>query len=265
MAKLGDWHCRVGREVGDDIPLASLFLESLPDFLRGRYDEGVGAGGSKKAWLGCDGEERYARRRHVVGRPWAGEDPELLGAFGALAQGLEGEFLLARQLPVRFSGAANYVATSARMAGTSAPTWAAGAAAVWLEAKLMLARSFSGLSSREVWLRAKGGAGSCELVRVSTGDERADSERAGDCRGGLGRTSSTLVRNEVGEGESTAKDSWARDGVRRAGVGVEPVAGDCARCASASLSSRALFCLSICASVAGPGTTNLVGGARAEA
>ena len=83
------------------------------------------------------------------------------------------------------------------MAGTSAPTFVAGAAPLWLEAKLMLARWCSGRSSRVVWLRKSLGDGSCELVRASTGDDLAESERAGVCCGRLGRPPSKLFANGV--------------------------------------------------------------------
>lgn len=138
----------------------------------------------------------------------------------------------------------------------------------------MLARRYSGLSSREVRLRSTVGVwtGSCELVREvvrpSIGDERAEIEREGEWRGGVGRKSSRLFLNEVGEGEGRgdlSKESKRPDGVRRVGVGVwvEPGAGDC--CCRSLSSARALFSFSICAREAGPGTTNRGGGARAEA
>ena len=163
------------------------------------------------------------------------------------------------------------IPTSARIAGTSAPTLAAGAELLWLNAKLMLARLYSGLSSREVCLRKSLGEGSCELVRASTGDdlaESADCERVGVCRGGLERKRSRLFFSDVGESAEREVRS-RRLGVRREGVGsswLEP--WDCASLSLTSRSSRALFSarsFSNCARVAGPGTTNLGGGARAEA
>lgn len=155
------------------------------------------------------------------------------------------------------------------MVGTSAPTLAAGAAApVWEKAKLMVARWYSGRRSRSVCLRKSLGEGSCELARASTGDERADSERAGECRGGLGRKRSRLFFSDVGVAVGESADSEVRsrrEGVRRDGVGEgEAAAGDGAR-ASLSTTSRALFSRSIWATVAGPGTTKRGGGARAEA
>lgn len=68
-------------------------MKCLPDLLRRGKNEGVRAGGGKKTRLRCEREEGHGRRWHVVGRPWVGEDLELLGAFGALAERLEGEFL----------------------------------------------------------------------------------------------------------------------------------------------------------------------------
>jgi hypothetical protein len=131
----------------------------------------------------------------------------------------------------------------------------------------MVARRYSGLSSREVCLRVRVWLGSCELVRPRTGEERAETEREGELRVGLLRKSSRLFFSDVGvgEGEGASAESEVlsrREGVRRVGVGVEPATGERAR---PSLSSRALFSLSIAARVAGPGTTNLGGGARAEA
>ena len=115
-------------------------------------------------------------------------------------------------------------------------------------------------------MRKSLGEGSCELVRASTGDDLAESEREGECRGGLGRKRSRLFLSEVGESAEREVRS-RRLGVRRDGVGSsEP--WDCASLSLSSRSSRALFSarsFSICARVAGPGTTNLAGGARAEA
>jgi hypothetical protein len=83
------------------------------------------------------------------------------------------------------------------MDGTSAPTFAAGAEALWL--KLMLARWYSGLSSRLVCRRKSLGDGSCELKRCSTGDDLAETDLEGDAGDGLGRKSSRLFFRLVGE------------------------------------------------------------------